>query len=273
MKRQAVWVIPVIIIIVALVIWWLFKQPPPPIESSQPTPSPVIEAPVTEKRAIIRDPVPAAEPPPQQETSPTVQPAPIVAPPAGLTGSDATAQQAAQSVSTALMQWVAPQEQLRKWVLLIDNIAQGKVPVKNRPIEFSMPAFKVVGDDEHPIMSHDNMGRAQPLIDAMVSIDPALLARYYRAWLPLLEQAYEELGQPQSFDNRLHEAIERIRLVEPLQDNPIELERPSVVYRFKNPELEQATDVEKLLWRMGPENTRKIQLFLSKLKVHLARSA
>ena len=168
--------------------------------------------------------------------------------------------------STDLLQWLTPKEQIRKWVLLVDNVAMGKVPVKNRPLEFAMPSFRVSGAEDQPLLAEANFNRLNPMVDAFVALNPDLLARYYRAWEPLLQEAYGELGQPGSFRDRLLEAIDRVLAVRPLESTSVALKQPSVYYRFADPELEAATDLEKLLWRMGPRSTVRIQSQLRDIK-------
>lgn len=209
----------------------------------------------------------AAQTPPVASTVPQLVPAP-----GDLGQSDAQTRAAVKDLSNKmdtgsdLLQWLTPKEQIRKWVQLVDNVAMGKVPVKNRPLEFTIPAFAVSGGENQPILSETNFNRLNPLVDAFVALDPDLLARYYQAWDPLLQDAFSELGQPGSFQDRLLEAIDRVLAVEPLQGSAIALKQPSVYYRYADPELEAASDLEKLLWRMGPRSTIRIQSQLRDIK-------
>jgi hypothetical protein len=45
-----------------------------------------------------------------------------------------------------------------------------------------------------------------------------------------------------------------------------ELVQPVVYYKYADPTLENASDVEKLMWRLGPGNTQKVQDYLHKLE-------
>lgn len=82
----------------------------------------------------------------------------------------------------------------------------------------------------------------------------------YREWLPILEKAYSEQGKPDTFDQRARQTISQVLGAEQLSDTPA-LTRPSVLYRYADETLEQASDVDKLLWRMGPENSAQLQDF------------
>lgn len=255
--------------IIAGVIWFMQSNEEEPttqttIAQSVPEPPP---------QQVVRDELPETVPEPEaapvDEPPAVPPPPPIVQAPQSLGDSDKPAQKAVQDISIKLSQWLTPREQVRKWVLLVDNVAAGKVPVQNLPVSFPMPPFTVTGNEQNRKLSDVNYPRTSPMVNALLDSDPELLARYYRGWLPLLEQAYAELGQSGSFDQRFREAMDRVLAVEPLERKEINLEQPSVFFKYKDQSLEQASDVDKLLWRMGPENTRRLQAFLTSLKQQL----
>jgi hypothetical protein len=206
---------------------------------------------------------------PEQPTpAPAAEPE-IVAPPDDLNQSDAATIEAARDIHSALLQWLTPKEQLRKWVLLIDNLATGQVPLKNRPFQFDITPFATVGTESQPLLAEKNFERLDPLISAFEKLDPALLGFYYRAWSPQLEQAYAELGQPGSFHERLLTAIDQVLAVEPMTATEIKLKQPAVYYKFADREREAASELEKLLWRTGPANTVRIQEKLASIRAAL----
>ena len=76
---------------------------------------------------------------------------------------------------------------------------------------------------------------------------------------PFYEGAYEQLGlDAGGFDNAVIRTLDVI-LATPEIDEPIELERKSVLYVYADPALEDLSPVQKLLLRMGPENIRRIK--------------
>src|SRR5690606_21528611 len=165
-------------------------------------------------------------------------PAPQVAvpPPPTLEQSDEVVRSAAADLAVKLAAWMKPEEQVRKWVLLVDMAADGKVPARNRPLSYPMSGFKAEPGEEAGQFRFDeaNFGRAGDLVQVLVSIPPQKAAEYYRAWLPLMEQAYADLGKPDNFDTRLRAAIERVLAVNPLESAP-ELARPNVFYTYADP--------------------------------------
>lgn len=256
---------------------WYSQQTKPALTETVVTNQTATPEPEKQVHPILRDlPPTGATPPDTTEAAPATPDAPtvpqLVSAPSDLGQSDTQTRAAVKDLakrmdtSSDLLQWLTPKEQIRKWVQLVDNVAMGKVPVKNRPLEFAMPSFAVSGGENQPILSETNFNRLNPLVDAFVALDPDLLARYYQAWDPLLQEAYSELGQPGSFRDRLLEAIDRVLTVQPLQDSTIALKQPSVYYRYADPALEAASDLEKLLWRMGPRSTVRIQSQLRDIK-------
>lgn len=193
---------------------------------------------------------------------------PVIAAPSAVDGSDAEARAAANDLAPQLAQWLTPDEQLRKWVLLVDQLADGKLPTKSRPLNYPLPAFSVGRNGDTLRVDRANYTRITPLLDILTAIKPVRMAQYYHAWRPLLDKAYLELGGKGGIDKRLRKAIERIAAVAPLDAPPL-LVQPAIYYKYADSKLEAASDVDKLLWRMGPDNARRLQAYLRELEQEL----
>jgi DUF3014 family protein len=215
----------------------------------------------------VAAPLPAAEPP-QPSPTPTVERQPLVAAPNSLNDSDAQARAAVTDFAAQLTQWLTPDEQLRRWVVLIDQLADGKLPLKNRPLNYPMAAFTTQRADEKLLLDPANYARADLLIKIFTAIPIEHLADYYHAWRPVLDKAYSEIGGSGGFDKRLRTAIKRVLKVQSLK-TPAELIRPITYYKYADSTLESASDVEKLMWRLGPENTKRVQDYLRALEPEL----
>jgi hypothetical protein len=274
-KRKAIFSgIALTIVAIIIAIGWLVGQPSSPEPKNTPTPEPQTVS--RQPEPLI--PAPASEEPTLPTAAEIIEQAPeplppIVEAPQALDNSDSVVLSAIMDINPTLAQWFIPNEQIRKWILTIDLIADGKLPRRYRPVDYPVEKFIITqNDNEHladeTLMSEDNYARMQLLIDNIISIEPAKLARYYQQWLPILETAYQELGKKDQLDQRINLAISQILLAEPLTEQP-QLERPSVLYRFTDESLESANDVEKILWRMGPQNSENIQGFLRELRFHL----
>jgi hypothetical protein len=248
----------VIIAAVAAVVWY---------QSSQPAPTPIAEP--TPPPAVISPPEPISLPEPEIVIEPEIPDSTVVAPPPNVENSDSQVLLAVADFAPKLSQWLLPNEQIRKWVLAVDLMADGKLPKRYRPIDFPMDKFATAKQGEQTTTTEENYSRMNTLIDTVIRIDPAVLASYYKEWLPTLEKAYREQGKPDSFDQRFQQTISQVLASDNLEQAP-ELVRPSVLYQYADKNLEQASDVEKLLWRMGPENTEQLQAYLRELRSQLA---
>ena len=93
----------------------------------------------------------------------------------------------------------------------------------------------------------------------------------YRRFYPLLEEAYRALGYPDAhFNDRVVEVIDLL-LATPRPDQPIELVRESVLYQFRDPELEALTAGQKMMIRMGPENADRVAGVLEAVRVEITQ--
>lgn len=229
---------------------------------------PEIVEPPTPKNMIQRTAEPINEEPTSEvteEAEPELPPLPEI--PKNLMESDTGFTEAAKNLSAKLAAWMTPDHQIRKWVFVIDNIADNKFPVQNQPLDYKIEPFKVQGSegDETFYVSKENFNRADALINSITSIPANELVRYYQHWLPLLNNAYDELGRGDSFEDRLLQAIDNILAIEPLTEQAA-LKRPSVFYVYADKDLEKADKLSKLFWRLGPDNTKKVQAYLRTLE-------
>lgn len=177
---------------------------------------------------------------------------------------------AAYRLSPRMVIWLSPEQQIRKWVAMVDNLANDQVPVNDRPLLYPVDTFMVTGEEDTLRFDRKNYSRSNSLVNTIVAIPPEQMAQQYRQWRPLLEQAFAELGYEDTFDERLAMAINQILAVENIEQ-PQALKQPAVFYLYRNNELEKASALEKLLWRMGPENTVKLQRYLKELKPLLTK--
>lgn len=193
----------------------------------------------------------------------------LQASPESLNDSDTQVRSVAEELSPDATNWLKPDEQFRKWVLLVTQAAEGKTLYTDRPFTFKLLEFELEERDDRYFVSPQNFKRYDVVVDVLSKIPADKLVAYYRDWYPLLEKAFGELGLPGSFDERVDSMIERVLAVDVLMP-PIELKKPTTVtYKYLDPKLESASQIDKWLWRMGPENTRKMQTFASRLKQEL----
>jgi len=198
-------------------------------------------------------PPPPPPPPPQAQAVPP-RPADIPLPPPET--SDQLMRRALGNISPLIAKWLQQDNLLDRTVVTADNLAEGVSPRKQLPFlapgkPFSAPKNVL---DEHSYRRYDGVA------DAIASIDAKTLAAAVRELRPLLESAYHKLGYPdRTFDSVATRALQRL-IDAPVVEGPIPLTPKGAVWRYSADELESLGPVEKHLLRMGPRNTKLIQI-------------
>ena len=170
-----------------------------------------------------------------------------------------------------LADWLIDEELVRKFVVMVDNMANGEIPSKHSVIRPLTTSFRAVEQGDQIFLDGYNFGRYAPYIDLLVTIDSRKISQLYQRYYPLMQQAYGELGYPRkSFHKRLIMAIDHL-LDSPIKRESIELVRPSVMFKYADPGLEELSDVHKQMLRMGPENSRKLINQITVLRSSLVR--
>jgi hypothetical protein len=246
---------------VAAIYFWQMQRTPGPLVLQAPTAVPAL--PTDQAQGGVVERVQMA---PEQAPTSTVQDdAHLIVPPATITGSDEKVKAVVSELMPGMLAWFTPEEQIRKWVTVVDGVADNKFVFKHQPIKADMAVYSAQEVGDKWFADNANYPRLNGFIDALTQIPPQKLARYYRYWQPLLDNAYAELGRGGSFNERLMLAFQQIEATETLPAGA-ELIRPSVMYRYADPELENTSSLVKALWRIGPENTRKLQDFIKILR-------
>ncbi len=170
-----------------------------------------------------------------------------------------------------LADWLVDEELIRKFVVMVDNMAAGNIPRKHSVIQPLNTTFRALEQGDKLYLDGYNFGRYAPYVDILASMDASQVSTLYQRYYPLMQRAYGELGYPRkSFHKRLLMAMGHV-LDSPVREGSIELERPSVMFKYADPQLEQLSDVHKQMLRMGPENTRKLINRLTVLRSTLVR--
>jgi hypothetical protein len=157
--------------------------------------------------------------------------------------------------------WLKTTDLARNLVVVIENVARGLTPSKHLLALRPQGTFRVITRPGSRTFIHPrNYDRFNGLAEAATSLDPAAVAMLYTAIKPLLQTAYDELGNQESIDRALERALSGL-LNAPVVDDEIrvEIRGPGIGYRFVDPDLEALTGAQKQLIRMGPVNQRIIQ--------------
>jgi hypothetical protein len=175
-------------------------------------------------------------------------------------GDDLLRQQLEQAGADAnLSSLVSNENALDVSAALIDGLSRGVIMRKILPVDPPKQAFEVEEKTDLLYMSSSNFTRYDSYADSIAALDSNILINSFHTLRPFYEGAYEQLGlDAGGFDNAVIRTLDVI-LATPEIDEPIELERKSVLYVYADPALEDLSPVQKLLLRMGPENIRRIK--------------
>jgi hypothetical protein len=142
---------------------------------------------------------------------------------------------------------------------LIDGFSRGLVLRKILPVNPPKEIFSVEMQGEQLYMNPASYQRYDGYAQALATVDADAVVSSFHLLRPLYEQAYGQLGLPaEDFDNAVIRVLDRV-LATPEIEEPIPLERKSVMYLYADPALEALSPMQKQLLRMGPDNLRLIK--------------
>lgn len=165
--------------------------------------------------------------------------------------------------------WLATDGLIRAFTVGIENVARGVTPAARFRVLRPASGFETVTRDGAVRVSPRSYERYDDLADAMASIDAAGAARLYGTLKPRIEEAYRDLGYPDTpFDATLERAIV-VLLRTPATDGTARLAPKGIGYGYADPALEGLSAAQKQLLRTGPRNVRLIQSSLRQIALAL----
>lgn len=176
-----------------------------------------------------------------------------------------------------LLKLVIDEDMIRRFVVFTDNFAQGTLAYEHSP--FILPTVKFTPDDETVSFQNNqnvwgwdekSSKRFNLYVDLLRSIDSASLVEWYFEVKPLVDEAYQELGYDDDFTVVLQESITHVLDME-LPKEQIKLIQPSVMYKYQDQSLEELSDSDKLLLRLGKENLLIIKSILLEINEKIAQ--
>jgi hypothetical protein len=172
------------------------------------------------------------------------------------------------SSNPSIAAWLATDNLIRNFTVVVSNIAAGESAVKLVPTLKPRGNFQVEERGEDLFINSRSYSRYLPLATAATSINPEGAAKLYSTLKPRIEEAYAELGHANTFDQTLERAIV-VLLGTPVPDGRVSVEPNGASYRFADPALEKLTPSQKLLIRFGPDNQRAVQTSLRNIALAL----
>jgi hypothetical protein len=257
------WAVPAVLVLVAVAIWYFVGRTPEPVEAPaevvEPAPAPSA-APAPTPRVV--------EAPPE---IPAPEPEPAIPLPA-LAESDPEVQSAlTESLGPNIVeQYLRPENFVRNLVVTIDNLTRPTLALDRRPIQPTPGVFVTRGPEEALFLSEENYSRYTPFTTLVARTEARTIVALYRRYYPLMQEAYVELGNPDTvFNTRMIEVIDHL-LATPEVEGPIALVQPNVLYEFKDPTLERLSSGQKALIRMGPAHAAIVKAKLREIRAELA---
>jgi len=214
-----------------------------------------LEAPVAEP-----EPVTEAPPPPPPSLPPVEEPVDdFVLPPLG--ESDALVRNliAALTAHPAFAAWLIPDDLVRTFVVVIENVADGNNPARHMTPLRPTQRFRTVGEASELSIDPASYARYNTHAEIVASIDAAGTADLYRRLHPLITEAYAELGHPDGgFDETLLRALRNL-LETPVLERDVGLVPRAVFFEYSDNTLEDLLPAQKQFLGLGPRNVRAVQ--------------
>ncbi len=177
-----------------------------------------------------------------------------------------------------LLELLIDDDMIRRFVVFVDNFAQGSVVYSHSPFVKPASSFSAKQElvdntlnKESQIFELDEASfkRFALYVDLFRAVDTETLVEWYQELRPLIVQAYSELGYPdKQFDEVLQASITKVLDLE-FPKESTELIRPSVMYQYKSPEIEALDDADKLMLRIGKDNLLVIKSVLLEINEKL----
>ena len=230
-------------------------------------------------------PEPQPQPPAPAETKaePETKPAPKIQYPVEeparekplpeLSESDAAVQKALAEVmgQKALAEHFYLDYIILRIVVTVDNLPREKVAQRLIPVKPPAGKFLVTGDEDNLVLNPANYARYVPYVRLAEAVNVKQLVAVYVHFYPLFQKAYRDLGYPTGyFNDRLVEVIDNL-LAAPDVQGPVKLVQPSLMYQFADRELAARSAGQKIMIRIGSENSTKVKAKLREIRAEVAR--
>ena len=211
------------------------------------------------EEAPSRAEAPAPAPPAVDATPP-----PPPDPPVSLDGSDGLVRHVVAKLSShpGLAAWLIPDDLVRIFVVVVDNVADGHTPDRHLPPWRPTRRFQTAGSSPELHVDPLSHARFDTHAEIVAAIEPMVAAELYHDLRPLIAAAYAELGRSgDEFDATVMRALRN------LLETPVLESRPRLIHRapffeFADPVLEDLLPVQKQFLGMGPRNVRAVQASL-----------
>lgn len=188
-----------------------------------------------------------------------------------LAGSDAAVREVVATLSSQpeLVTWMANEDLVRRFVSSVHLIADGNSP--NSQLEFLKPEekFSATQKGDSWVIDAKSYRRYDLVADSFAALDGPGMAVVFAELEPLIDEAHREIAPPGStFRATLNRAFDQLLAV-PILEGDVIVDRKVVTFTFSDERLENLSDVQRQLLRMGSGNVALIQAKIVELKADL----
>ncbi|NCO50905.1 MAG: DUF3014 domain-containing protein [Deltaproteobacteria bacterium] len=267
-----------VITALAAVGWYFYLNDSPPLATSSPEIARVPTATPTQEgsaSSLVRLPVPPRNPVPP----PVVVYQDVAAPPAAppfpqsLNEADAFVKNRVVDLvdNKALLRVLVLEHFIPKLVLFVDQLPRATIARRHLPLVPPSRNFMTQGSGDERLIDSRNAERYRVYVELLEAVPDKVLLHLYRGLYPLFQLAYYDISPDnQYFNDRFIEVISHL-LETPEPQEPIRLVRHISRFRYADPQLEARSAGQKILLRMGVENSRRVKAKLASLRAGLVR--
>ena len=214
---------------------------------------------------VVEEPAPPQQLPPVE----TTEAEPVLLPDLNTSDSFVRNLLSALSVHQKIAEWLATEGLVRTFVVAIDNIADGQNPSNHIPFMQPAQRFGVTTNSSELRISSESYNRYDLHTAVFDSISTLGLAKLFQEIEPLLDEAYAELGHPETpFRRTFERALTHILETPNINRSPL-VEKGVVFHRYVDPRFEGLSPAQKQFLGMGPENIQTIKSKLQEISTAL----
>ena len=165
----------------------------------------------------------------------------------------------------------------RRFVATVSNLASDSASPQRWPVRETPGRFETDTRGEHLVISSRNATRYAPFVSFAEAIDSRKAVATYVAMYPLLQRAYEELGEAiPYFNDRVVAVIddllatpdmgEAVRVKHVSADGAAPSPTAARLTLYDDPSLENRTAGQKILMRIGQDNAKRLKAKLADIR-------
>ncbi|MEE4278738.1 MAG: DUF3014 domain-containing protein [Halieaceae bacterium] len=155
---------------------------------------------------------------------------------------------------------------LDRGVSSADQLARGLVPRRTLNLARPQGRFTVERNGDQYRVDPRSYTRYDAIVAAITALPVNTLAALFQRFRDDLERAYASLGYPEdAMDNTIIAALDAI-ISAPVADREPLLVTRGALWAYANPDYESASDLHRQLLRTGPDNTRALKGWASRMR-------